>query len=241
MSTTFIILLGFILHSICCLIIYYAMYKYLIRKWIKEYNKSYPNINEEYYKQRQEMKIKYQRGLNEQLQKMEKTQQRVNDKIAECLEDLSESIELSAKNRDIMMKLLKFEGHRIDTLENKIDLLMTDRAEDIAKKAEPVIPNEEIHFNDYHFEVAQEDNGESKWYKCITLGDHDDGWRLPTVDELRLMYLCKGRLGMEDEEYWSSSEYNFNFAWGVNFSSGTTYFYYNDNSLRVRLVRTIDE
>mgnify|MGYP003639026284 FL=1 len=30
------------------------MYKYLIRKWIKEYNKSYPNINEEYYKQRQE-------------------------------------------------------------------------------------------------------------------------------------------------------------------------------------------
>ena len=54
MSKTFIILLAFIIYSICCLIIYYAMYKYLIRKWIKEYNKSYPNINNEYYKQRQE-------------------------------------------------------------------------------------------------------------------------------------------------------------------------------------------
>ena len=53
MSKTTIILLAFILYSICCLIIYYAMYKYLIRKWIKEYNKSYPNINEEYYKLKQ--------------------------------------------------------------------------------------------------------------------------------------------------------------------------------------------
>ena len=30
------------------------MYRYLIRKWIKEYNKSYLNINDEYYKQQQE-------------------------------------------------------------------------------------------------------------------------------------------------------------------------------------------
>ena len=30
------------------------MYKYLFNKWIKEYNKSYPNINYGYYKQRQE-------------------------------------------------------------------------------------------------------------------------------------------------------------------------------------------
>ena len=53
MSKTIIILLAFILHSICCLIIYYIMYRYLIRKWIKEYNKSYLNINDEYYKLKQ--------------------------------------------------------------------------------------------------------------------------------------------------------------------------------------------
>ena len=29
------------------------MYRYLIRKWIKEYNKSYLNINDEYYKLKQ--------------------------------------------------------------------------------------------------------------------------------------------------------------------------------------------
>tara|TARA_R110000851_G_scaffold321851_2_gene487480 strand:+ start:72 stop:590 length:519 start_codon:yes stop_codon:yes gene_type:complete len=171
---------------------------------------------------------------------MEKTQQRVNDKIAECLEGLSESIELSAKNRGMLMKLLTFEGNRINALENKIDILMTERAEYRAKKAEPVIANEEIHFNDYHFEVAQEDNGESTWDKCITLGDHDDGWRLPTIDELTLMYLCKGRLGMSKGGYWSSSEFSNNYAWNVNFSSGGTNDFSKNFSLRVRLVRTIE-
>ena len=40
---------------------------------------------------------------------MEKTeQQQINDKIAECLEDLSESMEMSAKNRDLMMRLIEF-------------------------------------------------------------------------------------------------------------------------------------
>ena len=61
---------------------------------------------------------------------MEKTeQQQINDKIAECLEDLSESMEMSAKNRDLMMRLIEFGDTRIDSLENKIDILMTERAE----------------------------------------------------------------------------------------------------------------
>ena len=70
---------------------------------------------------------------------MEKTeQQQINDKIAECLEDLIESMEMSAKNRDLMMRLIEFGDTRIDSLENKIDILMTDRAEreelELAKK-----------------------------------------------------------------------------------------------------------
>jgi hypothetical protein len=61
---------------------------------------------------------------------MKKTeQQQINDKIAECLEDLSESMEMSAKNRDLMMRLVEFGDTRIDSLENKIDILMTERAE----------------------------------------------------------------------------------------------------------------
>ena len=70
---------------------------------------------------------------------MKKTeQQQINDKIAECLEDLSESMEMFAKNRDLMMRLIEFGDTRIDSLENKIDILMTDRAEreelELAKK-----------------------------------------------------------------------------------------------------------
>jgi hypothetical protein len=61
---------------------------------------------------------------------MEKTeQQQINDKIGECLEDLSESMEMSAKNRDLIMRLIEFGDTRIDSLENKIDILMTERAE----------------------------------------------------------------------------------------------------------------
>ena len=61
---------------------------------------------------------------------MKKTeQQQINDKIAECLEDLTESMEMFAKNRDLMMRLIEFGDTRIDSLENKIDILMTERAE----------------------------------------------------------------------------------------------------------------
>jgi hypothetical protein len=61
---------------------------------------------------------------------MEKTeQQQINDKIGECFEDLSESMEMFAKNRDLMMRLVEFGDTRIDSLENKIDILMTERAE----------------------------------------------------------------------------------------------------------------
>ena len=108
----------------------------------------------------------------------------------------------------------------------------------IAKEVEPVIPNEEIHFNDYHFEVTQEDSLDRSWNDAESMVRL--GFRLPTIDELRLMYLCKGKLGMENEEYWSSSEYSNYGAWGVNFSSGDSNFSYKDNSLRVRAVRTID-
>ena len=59
---------------------------------------------------------------------MKKTeQQQINDKIAECLEDLSESMEMFAKNRDLMMRLIEFGDTRIDSLENKIDILMRER------------------------------------------------------------------------------------------------------------------
>tara|TARA_B110000046_G_scaffold118928_1_gene125573 strand:+ start:524 stop:1018 length:495 start_codon:yes stop_codon:yes gene_type:complete len=76
---------------------------------------------------------------------MEKTeQQQINDKIAECLEDLSESMEMSAKNRDLIMRLIEFGDTRIDSVENKIDILMSERAEAVTQtKEDDVWYNEE--------------------------------------------------------------------------------------------------
>tara|TARA_R100001244_G_C5140276_1_gene127725 strand:+ start:18 stop:617 length:600 start_codon:yes stop_codon:yes gene_type:complete len=198
---------------------------------------------------------------------MEKTrQQEINDIVSEALMGLKEAHEYGGKSRELLLKLLQFEGNRIDSLENKIDLLMTDRAKQLSDEAEsskrkyflsskPVggggayipkeeevipTPNEEIHFEDYHFEVNNKDFSEamdwdSAGNKCK--GD----WRLPTIDELRLMYLSKDKLRMSEETYWSSSEGSSYGAWAVNFSNGSTFNDSKDDSGLVRLVRTIED
>ena len=55
------------------------------------------------------------------------TQQQQINSLCECLEGLTDAIEQAAKSRDIIMKLLKFESERIESLEDKIDLLMRER------------------------------------------------------------------------------------------------------------------
>ena len=53
---------------------------------------------------------------------------------------------------------------------------------------------------------------------CTRLGKD---WRLPTKDELNVMYKNKNRIGgFADNYYWSSTEYEGNFAWIQNFDDG---------------------
>jgi len=73
--------------------------------------------------------------------------------------------------------------------------------------------------------VAFKDEGEMNWDEafeaCEKLGD---GWRLPTIEELKAMHnqLHRKRKGnfIQDTWYWSSSEYDFSDAWGVDFWDG---------------------
>ena len=67
-------------------------------------------------------------------------------------------------------------------------------------------------------------------------------WRLPTKEELNLMYeLHKKGIGSFDSgSYWSSSEYSADYAWSHDFGSG-----YQDGdgkylTLRVRAVRSFE-
>jgi hypothetical protein len=75
----------------------------------------------------------------------------------------------------------------------------------------------------------------------LSLGGYSD-WFLPSKDELNLMYQnlkLFGVGGFADLYYWSSSEYNANYAWNQDFLSGDQTHPYPDknNTFRVRAVR----
>jgi hypothetical protein len=71
------------------------------------------------------------------------------------------------------------------------------------------------------------------------------GWRIPTKDELNLLYRSRQVLGgFRADFYWSSTEYrelgpgyeDF-FAWYQSFSSGFVDYYNKNSPFNVRLVR----
>jgi hypothetical protein len=95
--------------------------------------------------------------------------------------------------------------------------------------------------------VAQDDlfNGnKTDWANAKILCDsfniddyHD--WRLPTLDELKLIYEQKDNIaGLKNDLYWSSTELDNIQARLINFSNGYTSYHYNKNrSFYVRAVR----
>ena len=73
-----------------------------------------------------------------------------------------------------------------------------------------------------NLEVMTEDLGEMNWEDakkaCENLGD---GWRLPTKDELNILYQNKDVVGgFASKFYWSSTEFDNNIAWTQNFLYG---------------------
>ena len=91
-----------------------------------------------------------------------------------------------------------------------------------------------------NLEVMTEDLGNMKWNDskkaCADLGD---GWRLPTKDELNLLYKNKEKIGgFAMELYWSSTEIDSVSAWNQNFWNGGHSSYYKGTTHIVRAVRT---
>ena len=73
-----------------------------------------------------------------------------------------------------------------------------------------------------NLEVMTEDLEEMSWddakKACADLGD---GWRLPTKDELNVLYENKDEIGgFANNYYWSSTEGDNLIAWVQNFSAG---------------------
>ena len=95
-----------------------------------------------------------------------------------------------------------------------------------------------------NLEVMTEDlEGSMKWDEAMkACADLGDGWRLPTKEELKMLYQNKNEIGgFTVNAYWSSTEfnmYNRNDAWRQNFYNGLQY---NSNAFNgtfsVRAVR----
>ena len=74
-------------------------------------------------------------------------------------------------------------------------------------------------------EVMTEDLGLMNWDDAMkACADLGNGWRLPTKDELNMMYENKDKIGgFADNFYWSSTEYGNGDAWGQFFSIGNQF------------------
>ena len=81
--------------------------------------------------------------------------------------------------------------------------------------------------------------GHMNWHEaivaCKKLGA---GWRLPTKDELNMIYKNREEVGgFANFTYWSSTEYVTNFAWGQGFSFGNQTSFNKGSNCYVRAVR----
>jgi len=90
-----------------------------------------------------------------------------------------------------------------------------------------------------NLEVMKEDLGRMSWddakKTCAALGD---GWRLPTKQELEILYVNNQKIGgFDDNYYWSSTEAGYFDAWLQSFSSGGQVFYFKYYSGYVRAIR----
>lgn len=94
------------------------------------------------------------------------------------------------------------------------------------------------------FEVGDKDLGTMNWLDarkaCMELGK---GWRLPTKEELNLIYFNKNKMGVfVKDNYWTDEEgYSFDVAWCQNFDTGEQNSFPKINKNQTRPVRSINQ
>ena len=93
---------------------------------------------------------------------------------------------------------------------------------------------------DGNLQVASEHcGGIWSWFKAKALCENlGEGWRLPTKEELNLMYLHKNGIGgFVEGFYWSSTEGSTGYAWRQDFNYG--YQFSNNKSFTDNYVRAV--
>lgn len=131
---------------------------------------------------------------------------------------------------------MKKELKRIKRLEDELALLKAD----LSKKKEPIMLSFKFKFEVYPEDLPGIHNHVGA--KLAIKEELGNDWRLPTREELLLMYKTRNLIGVfANNIYWSSTETSSVNAWVQNFGSGSQYFDYKNNTSYVRAVRDIKE
>lgn len=89
-----------------------------------------------------------------------------------------------------------------------------------------------------NFEIHPDELGKMNWNEAIAkVKELGDGWRLPTLTELQLIWDSQHKDLFQKEWYWSSSEFDSYAAWEFGFNAGNTNYYNKDYLNYVRAVR----
>ncbi len=93
----------------------------------------------------------------------------------------------------------------------------------------------------FNFEIHPDELGKMSWDEAIeAVKQLGDGWRLPTIIELHLIYNSQLKDKFKtDDYYWSLSEGGLNIAWGFAFYDGDTNINSKNYIYYVRAVRDI--
>jgi hypothetical protein len=94
---------------------------------------------------------------------------------------------------------------------------------------------------DFNFEIHSDELGKMTWDEALEkVKELGDGWRLPTINEIQLIWESDYKELLKKESYWSSSEYYSVNAWRFVFGNGGTYYGSNKfSNYYVRAVRTL--
>jgi len=93
----------------------------------------------------------------------------------------------------------------------------------------------------FNLEIHPDELDKMTWHEAVeAVKKLGDGWRLPTILELHLIYNNELKDKFNDDDYyWSSSEYRSYGAWGFYFSLGYTNSYNKFSTGYVRAVRAL--
>jgi len=124
------------------------------------------------------------------------------------------------------------------SIKNELNIVRLVR-EDSTQSFSP----ESIKLKSIGLEIMKNDIGQCDYFVAIEICEMlENGWRLPTKDELIKMYKLRESIGgfrNYGRGYWTSSDYSDASKWCVNFSDGNIYFDGKFSDGQLRAVRTL--